>query len=165
MDGKKDRKQGGGLSAAAVLLLLTLFGLLAAGTLVSGVAVSRGIEQRGGETYLKRTALSYLVNQVRGADEAGAVDVCGFHGVEAVRLREELNGTAYVTYLYCWDGALRELFMEEGLGLSPESGVAVAEMAELRIQRRGDLLSFSMTDGEGRTGAASVALRTGEAAS
>ena len=66
-----------------------------------------------------------------------------FGGGDALVLAEPTGGSSYVTLLYCYDGQLRELYVEEGYPLLPEDG----------------LLSFTATAPDGAVSSVSVAPR------
>lgn len=148
---------GRGLRTAAVLSLAGLFLVLAIGTalLESGVYRRTGADAAACST--RRTALSYLTNQVRRADEQGRVAIGGLEGVDALYLYED----GYVTCLYCFDGALRELYAEPDSGLTAADGVALLELSSLSIHEDEGRLLFSVTDGEGHTSSVTVTPRCG----
>ena len=51
-------------------------------------------------------------------------------------MREEIDGAAYVTRIYCHDGYLRELFSAEAIMFEPEDGERImpAESVEFVLQ-------------------------------
>lgn len=130
----------------AVLLLLALFVLALCGAAVVGLSVYRRVTERTERNFTARTALSYLVNQTRRADRAALAEL---DGVPALRLTEEIDGVKYDTYLYCMDGALRELFCERGLSLPAASGLSVLSLDRLTIEYSNDVLELTVEkDGE-----------------
>ena len=134
------QSQTGRLRNAAALPLGALFLLLAMGLTLLGSGVYRNTVVASDANDACRTALSYLVNQVRRGDAAGAVMVGNLDGVRAVALYEE----EYVTYLYCYDGQLRELYTQQDSGLTPADGLAILPLDALEISLDGSLLTFSV---------------------
>lgn len=130
---------GGVLRTATVLALCALYCLLAMGVTLFGSSVYRGAVAASDENYLHRTALSYLVNQVRRSDSGGAVQIGSLDGCDAVALWEG----DYVTYLYCYDGQLRELYTASDAGLGAEDGMPILPLEQLDISWDGRLLTFS----------------------
>lgn len=130
-----------------VLVLFCVFALAVLLVLVLGAQSYGGSVRRAQEGYNGRTALSFFATKVRQYDGAGSVELCRFGGGEALCLRETVEGTSYLTYLYCYDGALRELYCEEGLDLAPEDGTELLPLEELRLEEtdRG-LLRATCTD-------------------
>lgn len=124
---------GNGLRRVVVVCLAGLFALLAMGVTLLGTGVYRAVAGDADANSAQRTALSYVVNQIRRAD-AGGVAVGTFGGADALRLTETgEDGSVYVTLIYCFEGSLRELYMEEGTGLAPEDGMAVLPLSSLSL--------------------------------
>lgn len=122
-----------GVRTAVVICLAAFFFLLAMGVTLLGSSVYRAAAADSDENAAHRTALSYVVNQIRRGD-AGGVAVGTFGGGDALCLSElGDDGTVYVTLIYCYDGSLRELYMEEGTGLQPEDGVSILELDSLML--------------------------------
>ena len=146
---------GRGLRSALILVLCALFFLLAKGLGLLSREAYRGEPAAADEHYTHRTALSYLVNQLRRGDVAGGVSVRAFGDGDALCLSEG----GYVTLLYCYDGQLRELYTEEGLDLSPEDGVAVLPLDGLTVTMEEGLITFTAESG-GTSYPASLSLRS-----
>lgn len=128
-----------GLRSALTLLLCALFFLLAMGLVLLSSGVYRGVAAASDENFTHRTALSYLVNQVRRGDVSGGVSLGRFGGGDALYLRED----GYVTILYCCGGQLMELYMEDGLDLPPEAGMAVLPLDGLTLTADGATLTIT----------------------
>ena len=149
------------LRSAAVLALCGLFAVLAVGLAVLSSGVYRSAVSASDGNSARRTALSYLVNQVRRADRTGGVAVGAFGDGDAVALTETVEGDDYVTILYCLDGQLMELYAEAGSGLTPADGLAVLPLADLSVETDGALITFTVTAPNGAEASASVSPRCG----
>ena len=57
----------------------------------------------------------------------------------------------YVTLIYCFEGSLMELYMEEGTGLAPEDGMELLELSslDLSVSKNGGL-DITASDGAHR---------------
>ncbi|MCC8122607.1 MAG: DUF4860 domain-containing protein [Oscillospiraceae bacterium] len=128
-----------GLRLITVVLLCGLFFLFAVSVILLGSDLYRNMVDDTDERYTQRTALSYLVNQVRRGDVAGGVSVESFGGSDALVLRE--NG--YITRLYCYNGQLYELYTEEGLEFAPEDGIAVLALTSLTLSVQDNCIFIS----------------------
>lgn len=140
---------GNGLRRVVVVCLAGLFALLAMGVTLMGTGVYRAVAGDADANSTQRTALSYVVNQIRRAD-AGGVAVGTFGGADALRLTETgEDGSVYVTLIYCFEGSLMELYMEEGTGLAPEDGMPLLELSslDLSVTENGGL-DITASDGE-----------------
>ena len=144
----KTQPGGAGLRRVVIVCLAALFALLAMGVTLMGTGVYRAVADDADDNSAQRPALSYVVNQIRRAD-AGGVAVGSFGGGDALRLTETgEDGSVYVTLIYCWEGALRELYMEEGTGLAPEDGMELLDLSalELSVTESGGL-DVTVSDG------------------
>lgn len=152
---------------ADTLLVLLLFGVFAVCILVvllSGADAYRRLSQRDQAGYDERTAGQYLATRVRQADRLGGVDVASFQGVDALILTEEIEGEAYETRVYCYDGYLRELFAAAGEDFYPEDGEKILAAGGLSLSRDGRILTAELVDGEGQVRQMTLYLRSGEGA-
>ena len=59
--------------------------------------------------YTSGTALSYLTEKLRQNDREDGIFLDELDGTQAVVLLQETDDASYLTYLYAWDGQLREL--------------------------------------------------------
>ena len=121
------------------ILVLVLFGVFSVSillVLLSGAEAYRRLTNRGQESYVARTVPQYITTKVRQADETGRISVGAIGGTQTLELKEEIDGTMYVTRIYCHDGYLRELFSAEAITLKPEDGEQImpAEEVEFVLQ-------------------------------
>ena len=84
-----------------------------------------------------------------------------FGGSDALALTEHLDGTDYVTILYCLDGQLRELYTEAGSGLLPEDGIPVLDLQSLTLSSEDGLLTLTVTAPNGERATVSLSPRCG----
>lgn len=134
-------RSGGRLVRPALTIVLCALYLLLAGglALLAGQAYQATV-QSSDQTALPRTALSYLVNQVRRGDAAGGLSVTRFGDSDALALEED----GYTTLLYCWDGWLRELYAQTDLSFTPADGTQILPLDALEIGQQGGLLTFTV---------------------
>ena len=147
------------------LLVLALFGVFAAcvlSVLLTGAGVYRRLTERDDAACDRRTALQYVAAKMRQADREGAVAAGRFAELDALILTEEIGEEAYETWVYCYDGYLRELFAERGADLAPEDGekVLAADGFQVCLERE-DLLRLDILTG-GRWETAALSLRSGK---
>lgn len=151
----------GGLRTAAVFSLCALFAILAMGLTLLASGAYRGTTADADRNYTHRTAMSYLINQIRRCDELGGVTVGTFGSSEALTLYESVDDATYVTLLYCYEGELRELYMEEGTGLTPEDGTAILPLQALDFTQEGGRLTITIADEGAAPYTASISPRSG----
>ena len=63
--------------------------------------------------YTSGTALSYITEKLHQNDLEDSIFLDELDGTQAVVLRQETEDAFYLTYLYVWDGQLRELYIKE----------------------------------------------------
>ena len=107
------------------LFPLALFFVLTA-TSVALVILASGTYSRqvqdSEDSFVSRTALSYVTEKLHQADSSDAIDAGAFDGQDAILIRQEYSGQSYVTYLYAYDGYLRELFIQDGIDAKASDG-------------------------------------------
>ena len=99
------------------LFPLAVFFVLAASS-VAIVVLASGFYSRqvktSSDSYSGRTALAYVTEKMHQNDENGAIADGTFDGENALVIRQRYDEKDYVTYLYAYDGYLRELFVRDG---------------------------------------------------
>jgi len=120
--------------------LLGMFAVACLFLTVLGVRVYRGSAAAYTGHNTDRILSSYIRSMVRAADREGVISVEDEGGVQSLALREEYDGVAYVTRLYCSDGKLREWFSEENHAFRPEDGTPVCDAAKMQVELRDGLV-------------------------
>ncbi len=87
-----------------------------------------------------RTSLSYVVEKIRQADAEGAVSIGTFEGNPVVILSSEVNGIEYHTYIYEYQGMLKELMERSDISLSASAGQDILAMERFEITAVNDHL-------------------------
>lgn len=148
--------------ALAVLLLFGVFAVCILSVLLTGADAYHRLARRDQFSYDRRTAGQYLSTRVRQADRAGAVSVESFDGVDALVFAEEIDGEAFETLVYCYDGYLRELFVPAEGDFLPEDGEKVLQAEGLSLALEGSLLTAGLTGPAGERQELTLFLRSGE---
>ncbi|MDD6156141.1 MAG: DUF4860 domain-containing protein [Lachnospiraceae bacterium] len=134
-----------------VLALFTIFAATAFLAVLIGARQYQTTADNMNYNYEVRTASSYLEEKIRQNDTVAGIAVTSMApGMDAIALYSSENGVDYTTYIYCYDGWLRELFVTQDSVYSPSSGQEILELSALSAEFAGeDLLkvTFSGTDG------------------
>jgi hypothetical protein len=154
-------KRSGGGGMIAVLLLVCVFAVTLLLVLSTGATVYRQVESRVEESGDRRVGLTYITAKIHSGDQQNGVSAAAFDGVDAVCLTEEIDGTDYETWLYVYNGWLRELFCARDSGLEPRDGETITEAQSLTVQEEDGLLTLTYVDGTGAEETAQVFLRSG----
>ncbi len=132
-----------------VLALFVVFTLSALVLVILGASVYKQTVSYMDENYTARTAYSYLTEKVRQNDLHDSIFIGQLEDTPALVLTREIDGTAYATYLYLYEGSLRELFMRQGndIGADPLSaGREILPLHDWKLEMAGEhLLHISLT--------------------
>lgn len=145
-----NQKAGGqAMNMLFTILLFLVFVLCALFTVLTGAKVYENISIRMEEIYEGSVSLNYIANKVRQGDEAGSVTVRQIDGTDVLELGQTIEGTEFVTWIYCRDGYIRELFTDTQSGLGLSDGLPVIECDGLNLVMDRNILMVETT-GTGR---------------
>ena len=147
------------------LLTLLLFGIFAVcilSVLLTGADIYQRLAQRDRRSYDHRTVSQYLSTRVRQADRLGGVQVRTFEGCPALILEEEIDGVAYVTRIYHYDGYIRELFAAAEGDFLPEHGEKILPAGGLLVEWEEPGLVLRILTESGQWQVLQLHLRSGE---
>ena len=129
-----------------LLALLALFAATAFLVVSIGAKQYHSIADSMTANYETRTVSSYLEEKMNQNDVAGSV------AVTSIALSETVNDTIYTTYIYCYDGYLREITVSDGTTVLPGDGQKIIETKALAIDMvSSNLYCFTITDTTGYT--------------
>ena len=166
---KKQVRQGH-MEGVLVLLLFAVFAGSLLLVLLTGAKSYRQVAQRGADSYDRRVCVQYIAAKVRHGDTAGNIFVGGFSdpavddGISTLYLRQVIEDVPYDVRIYCYDGAVRELFAPAGEAFQPQDGDAVLPAEGLTFTQTNGLLSIEAEGGDGETSSLLLSLRSGEEA-
>jgi len=132
--------RGRSIDTIFVLIVFSIFAFSVLMVLMLGASIYRNINDISREGQYEHTALSYVWTKTKNFDDAGSIHVGDFSGVPALFIDELLGGTEYRTAIYNYDGWLYELFSETALEFSPEDGVRITMIDNLRFEDAGNNL-------------------------
>lgn len=151
-------RRGQAVGTLFTMLLFLVFVLCALFTVLTGGKVYENINSRMADNYTGSVALQYFANKVRQGDMAGQVTVKEMEGIPVLELAQDIEGETYVTWIYYYDGSIRELFTSPDSGLGVADGIAVLECGGLSMSVEEGLLTVK-TAGVGG-GQITLALRS-----
>lgn len=97
-----------------------------------------------------RTALSYIAEKIRQNDINGTITVTSIDGTDCLAIPAVYNGVPCTTYIYEYEGTLKELFINDEIPVSLKSGRDIMELTSLSIERLEDhIFYFTAVDSEG----------------
>ena len=123
------------------LLVFGLFALCVAAVLLTGAKTYQTLTQRGSEASSHRVAVRYMTTRFQ---QASAVRVEDFCGLQSLTIPEETGGKAYITRVYCYEGTIRELFSGANAQVAPVDGEIIMEAEMLTFSQEGNLLAVEI---------------------
>jgi len=137
MERKGKRTSGQSVQFLFTMLLFLILTICSIFTITFGAKVYKNIDSRMNENFLGTTALSYVSNKVKQADESSAVSVLTMENTQILKIEQVFNDTKYFTLIYFKDGNIKELFVSEDSQYTLEDGISIME---------GEGMSFSMIE-------------------
>ncbi len=135
-----------------ILFLLALFGVFLISALfviLFGARIYKKTVAGAEENFIKRTAVAYISEKVQKNDSENCVSAVTADGVSALRLATRVQTDTYYTYLYFFDGCLREITLKATTEFHKADGTPVLALNDFSVRQKGTLFSFCITD---RTG-------------
>lgn len=99
-----------------ILFVLALFGVFAASALMLvtfGANVYKKTVANMNDNFTERTAYSYVMEKIRQNDSNDMISVEEIEGVPALAFTQSSGEEEFCTYLYLYDGQLKELFVRK----------------------------------------------------
>lgn len=145
------------------LTVLLVFGACSVLAILLAANIYSGAVEGSERMYNSATALAYVQEKLHQNDAAGSVRIEQQEQTPVLVIQRQEGEQAYCTYIYAWEGSLRELMVNRQAGFYPDSGKALMEMEafDCRWEAPG-LLSICCADAQGRQTQTQVALMAGE---
>ncbi len=114
------------------------------------------------ESHFERsTPLLYIATKVRQNDQEGQIELAQKEGQNVLVLMEDVGGTWYETWIYSYEGALYEAFIEKGTTIKLSDGMRIMEIHDLKIQQLdSQMINVRVKDKEGKDLEMSLCLRS-----
>ena len=160
----KENRQRHSISGLFTLILLLMFAFSTLSLVLLGSRIYRNGISFLNRNYTTRTAVAYVTEKIRQHDEEDCVFLSELDGIPALLLKDEIDGDTFFTYIYFYDGALRELFMRSSSDPSPDMGSRIVVLDDFSVTASPELqdtLLIRAAGGEGHSLEASVYVAAG----
>lgn len=133
-----------------LLFTIALFFVFAVSSL-SVILISsnayRQIQKQTEINYSARTTLSYIAQNVRQNDTEDQIEIGKLDEHPALIFRKEYRDASYSTYIYEYNGELKELFVKDGISISAADGKSIMEVTGFEMEAiENGLYRFVTTD-------------------
>ena len=134
------------ISTVAALLTFCVFAVCVVSVLLSGAKAYRALTVDNSDNFTLRTCSGYLSTRMHQAESPDSVKTGAFGDGDCLLISEDIDGSEYVTRIYCYEGWLRELFTLADGNFEPADGEKVLEASDLHVSLEDGLLDVSVTD-------------------
>lgn len=145
---KNQKANGQTMNVLFTMLLFLVFVLCALFTVLIGGKVYENISSRMEDNYAGSTSLNYIANKIRQGDEDGLITVRRIEDTDVLELGQKIYEEEFVTWIYCRDGYICELFTDTQSGLGLADGLKIIECDGLSMSMDQKIISVETT-GEG----------------
>lgn len=140
-------------SIVDVIFMITVFGVFMLSALfvvLFGAKIYKRTAHDMSVNFNSRTALAYVTEKMHQHDRHGGVDVTIDDGKPVLKLTQFINSDEYCTYLYEYDGYLKELTAKGDIDLVKSAGKNILKIKGFTATKETDsLYRFNITDDEG----------------
>lgn len=135
-----------------IMLLFFLFALTAFVLIMIGVRQYKATANAMDYNYEIRTVTSYLREKTRQNSSNLSISIETIDGTNALCLKNTLNNTIYNTYIYYYDGSLREMYIQEGTPFTLNLGQQIVTISGFDMVKTDDgLIIVTISDSFGGT--------------
>ncbi|MDD2972235.1 MAG: DUF4860 domain-containing protein [Lachnospiraceae bacterium] len=129
-----------------VIALFCVFAVSALMLVLIGSNVYRKTVQNMDKNYNTRTSLAYISEKIRQFDETDSIEIGSLDDTNALILKTTTDSGVYNTYIYMYQGYLKELFAAPDAALTPESGQNILPIHDFVLTKiNGKLYRFTLS--------------------
>lgn len=133
------------------IALFFVFAVSSLSVILISSSAYRQIQKQTEANYSARTSLTYIAQKIRQSDVDGQVSLGTIDGQDALILRKDYEDASYLTYIYEYQGELKELFIKDGVDFSAADGKSIMDVTGFTIEQLSDhLYRFVTTDKDGK---------------
>lgn len=144
-----DNRRSTKIDGVFVIALFTMFAVTAFLLILIGAKQYQNTANTMDANYETRTISSYLTEKLRQNDTSGTITITEIDGTPALALKTIENDISYVTYIYYYENALREIVVNESSVFSLETGQEIIQTGGFEADLISDnLLKITITTNE-----------------
>lgn len=149
---KLDNRRSNKIDSIFVIALFTVFAITAFLLILIGAKHYQHTADSMDANYESRTISSYLTEKIRQNDSASSISITELEDTPALAIASIENDTTYITYIYYYNEALREIMVTENSVFSLDSGQEIIQTGGFHAEFEAkDLLKITITTTEGKT--------------
>ncbi len=147
-----ENKSKGIFDSVIITALFCVYVVSVIFVLMSGIRVYRSAAAAMKERYEKRTLISYLSVKIKHYDVSDSLKIGHAGDEEALVLTEKYDSEIFKTYIYCYEGSVRELFIRESASVEAGAGEIITAAENLEFEMiTPSLIKVTCTGGYGKS--------------
>lgn len=131
-----------------VLLLFGLFIIMAMLVTAYGATAYKNSAKQSDKRFNTQTCINYVTAKVRANNEKGKISVTDLDSVNALCITDSFGGQEYNTYIYQYEGKVRELFINSAASIDLGAGSELTDAENLTFLQENGLLECTLTDSD-----------------
>ena len=144
-----------------IVALLCLFAMSALFVAAIGANVYQNSATKLQENFDTRTSILYLSEKIRACAD-GTADVRDLDGNPAIVISTRTNDTVHESWIYVYEGQLREATKAENVTLDPRAGQRIMSLQALSAKKTDGGIEVSVTTDSGYTHSTIISRRVAE---
>ncbi len=129
-----------------VLALFCTFAVCASLVIAFGAHIYQKTVSNMEDHFNLHTASSYITQKIHSHDEAGMVELSNLDNKDCLILKDVYGDKEYLTYIYEYDGVLKELFVASDASVHPGDGQDILDIKDFSVDLDGQIIHVSITD-------------------
>lgn len=117
-----------------VMLLFLILIFLSIMIIMLGRNIYSQISSDQTSNYEKRVSLSYVANKIRQNDKKDCIKIEKFDGKNAIVINETYDGVKYETWIYFYNNAIYEMFIDAGIEFNLDDGMKILDVEAFTIE-------------------------------
>lgn len=135
-----------------IMLLFFLFALTAFVLIMIGVRQYKATANAMDYNYEIRTVTSYLREKTRQNSSNSSISIENINDTNALCLKSTIKDNVYNTYIYYYDGSLREMYIQDGTSFTLNLGQQIVTISGFDMVKTDDgLIIVTISDSFGGT--------------
>lgn len=144
-----DNRRSTKIDSVFVIALFTMFAVTAFLLILIGAKQYQHTADTMDANYESRTISSYLTEKLRQNDSQGTIRITDIEGTHALALETVENDVTYITYIYYYENALREIVVNEQSIFSLGSGQEIIKTGGFTAELvKNNLIKITITTTE-----------------
>ena len=141
-----NNKSSHSMDTVFVLILFAVFVITALFISSTGALAYKNAVNQMETRFNRQTCVSYITAKIRANNESGKISIGELNGIKALCITDVFGDEEYVTYIYQYEGMVREMFCNAAISLDPVTGFALTEAKSLDFSMDENMFTITLMD-------------------